>query len=60
MNEYWFVVIALGVLIIIALSFYAGKLLKQLSQQKLLQQQARVNQQQALNKHDKKVLDSVT
>jgi hypothetical protein len=59
MNEYWFVVIALSVLIIIALSFYAGKLLKQLSQQKLLQQQALVKQQQALNKHDKKVLDSV-
>jgi len=59
MNQYWFLVISLGVLIIIVLGFYAGKLLKQLSQQTLLQKQALVNQQKALNKHDKKVLDSV-
>jgi hypothetical protein len=59
MNQYWFLVISLGVLIIIVLGFYAGKLLKQLSQQTLLQKQALVNQQKALKKHDKKVLDSV-
>ena len=59
MNEYWFLAIFVGALIIIVLGVYAGKLLKQLSQQKLLQQQALVDQQKSLNKHDKKVLDSV-
>ena len=59
MNQYWFLIISIGVLIIIVLGFYAGKLLKQLSQQTLLQKQALVNQQKALKKHDKKVLDSV-
>jgi hypothetical protein len=59
MDQYWFLIISIGVLIIIVLGFYAGKLLKQLSQQTLLQKQALVNQQKALNKHDKKVLDSV-
>jgi uncharacterized membrane-anchored protein YhcB (DUF1043 family) len=54
MNEYWFLAFFLGALIIIVLGVYAGKLLRQLSQQKLLQQQAIVNQQKSLNKHDKK------
>ena len=59
MAYFWYLIIALGTLIIIGLAFYAGKLLKQVAQQKALHQQALLNQQQALNKHDKKVLDSV-
>ncbi len=53
---YW---IAIAVFIIAALAFYAGKLLMKLKQQTALQEQAKLAQQQALFKHDKKVLDSI-
>ena len=59
MSNFWIFALCLAVLIVASLAFYAGKLLKQLAQQKALQQQAKVEQQQALNRHDKKVFDSV-
>lgn len=48
-----------GLLIIIALAIYAGKLLKQLKQQNQQQAQAELNHANGLKKHDKKVFDSV-
>ena len=59
MNEYWLGALVLAVMIIVGLAFYAGKLLKQLSAQKQTQQQIKLDQQQALAKHDQKVLTSV-
>lgn len=59
MNDYWVIALLLAVIIIASLAFYAGKLLKQLSAQKLAQQQAELAQQQALAKHDHNVLASV-
>ncbi|WP_019029764.1 DUF2489 domain-containing protein [Colwellia piezophila] len=59
MSDFWLYALLCGTAVIIALAFYAGKLLKQVSKQKEQQAQAQRNQQQALNKHDKKVLDSV-
>lgn len=59
MSDFWIFALVIAVVIVISLAFYAGKLLKQLAQQKELQQQALIEQQQALNKHDTKVFDSV-
>ena len=59
MSDFWLYALLLGVFIVIALAYYAGKLLKQVAQQKEQQTQAKLAQQQALNKHDKKVFDSV-
>ena len=59
MSDFWLYVLLLGVIIVLALAVYAGKLLKQVAQQKEQQAQAKLAQQQALNKHDKKVFDSV-
>lgn len=59
MSEYWLIVLVLAVIIIASLAFYAGKLLKQLSAQKQVQQQTELARQKALEKHDKNVLTSV-
>tara|TARA_R110001583_G_scaffold499_1_gene4529 strand:+ start:9853 stop:10341 length:489 start_codon:yes stop_codon:yes gene_type:complete len=59
MNGYWPIALVVAVIIIASLAFYAGKLLKQLSAQKLAQQQAELAHQHALAKHDKNVLGSV-
>jgi len=59
MSDLWLYALLLGIVIVLVLAFYAGKLLKQVAQQKVQQQQAQLAQQQALNKHDKKVFDSV-
>jgi hypothetical protein len=59
MLDFWHYALIVAVLVIAALAFYAGNLLKQLSIQKEQQIQAQVTRQLALNKHDKKVLDSV-
>lgn len=59
MSDFWFYALLFGVIIVVALALYAGKLLKQLAEQKSQQAQAILAQQQALNKHDKKILDSV-
>ncbi|TYK64678.1 DUF2489 domain-containing protein [Colwellia echini] len=59
MNDYWLYLLLLGVGIILVLAFYAGRLLKQVAQQKAQQIKAEQNQQAALNRHDKKILDSV-
>lgn len=59
MSDLWLYAMLLGIVIIVALAFYAGKLLKQVAQQKEQQQKAQAAQQQALNTHDKKILDSV-
>lgn len=59
MNEYWLAALVVAIIIIASLAFYAGKLLKQLSAQKQAQQQAELAHQQALAKHDHKVLASV-
>ncbi len=59
MNEYWLVALVVAIIIIVGLAFYAGKLLKQLSNQKKAQQQAELAHHQALAKHDNNVLASV-
>jgi len=59
MSDSWLYALLLAVVIVLALAFYAGKLLKQLAHQKEQQAKAALAQQQALNKHDKKVFDSV-
>jgi hypothetical protein len=59
MTDFWLYALLLGIVIVLVLAFYAGKLLKQVAQQKEQQTKAQLAQQQALNKHDKKVLDSV-
>jgi len=59
MADLWLYALLIGIVIVLALAFYAGKLLKQLTQQKEQQQKAQLAQQQALNNHDKKVFDSV-
>jgi hypothetical protein len=59
MNDFWLYAIVLAVIIISALAFYAGGLLRQLAQQKKRQQQAELAQQNALAEHDHKVLSSV-
>jgi len=55
----WFYLIIVAVVIVFVLAFYAGTLLMRLKQQKIAQQQAEKEQQQALHKHDIKVLESV-
>jgi hypothetical protein len=59
MSDFWLYALLFAVAIVLSLAFYAGKLLKQLTQQKEQQAKAALAQQQALNKHDKKVFDSV-
>ncbi|WP_114324927.1 DUF2489 domain-containing protein [Candidatus Colwellia aromaticivorans] len=59
MDTYWLFAIILAVVIIAALSFYAGKLLRQLAKQKHLQQEAELARQQGLASHDHKVFASV-
>lgn len=59
MNDFWLYSLIIAVCIVVSLAFYAGKLLKQLSLQKKQQEQADLAHLKALNKHDKKVLDSV-
>jgi hypothetical protein len=59
MNDYWLYALVLGVIIIAALAFYAGRLLRQVARQKHKQQQAELAHQNALAKHDHKVLASV-
>jgi len=58
-SNIWFYLIVIAVVIVFGLAFYAGTLLMKLKQQKIDQQQAKLNQQQSLYTHDKKVLDSV-
>ncbi len=55
----WGYLIVLAVVIVIALAWYALKLLTQLKKQNAQQQQAEIAHQEALYQHDKKVLDSV-
>jgi len=59
MTNFWLIAIIAGVIIIIALAFYAGKLLQQLKHQTTKQKQVEAEHQQGLKDHDKKVLDSV-
>jgi hypothetical protein len=59
MSDYWLYAIILAVVIIAALGFYAGSLLRQLAQQKAAQQEAELAQKKALAEHDHKVLSSV-
>jgi hypothetical protein len=59
MSDVWLYALCLGVVIVLALAFYAGKLLKQVAEHREQQAYASLAQQQALNKHDKKVFDSV-
>jgi hypothetical protein len=59
MDNYWFYAIILAVVILATLAFYAAKLLRQLTKQKKLQQQAELARQQGLASHDHKVLASV-
>ena len=59
MSDYWLYAIILAVVIIAALGFYAGSLLRQLSKQKAAQQEVEIAHQKALAEHDHKVLASV-
>ena len=58
-ENYWPYLITLAILIIVSLAGYALKLVLQLKKQTTKQQQLQREHQQALNHHDKKVLDSV-
>ncbi|OKY25159.1 DUF2489 domain-containing protein [Thalassotalea sp. PP2-459] len=58
-EQYWLELFVIGGLIIAALAFYAGMLLKQVNQQKKAQQSAQKQQQEKLRAHDKKILDSI-
>lgn len=58
-EQYGLELLIIGALIIAALAFYAGMLLKQVHQQKKAQEIAQKIQQQKLRTHDKKILDSV-
>ena len=51
----WSYLIAVAVIIVVALAFYALKLVKQLKLQTTQQKQAELDRQQSLNKHDKKI-----
>lgn len=53
---YW---LAAGVIIIIGLAFYAGRLLMRVKQQQIQQQAAEDQRLKALNLHDTKVLNSI-
>ncbi|REL37091.1 DUF2489 domain-containing protein [Thalassotalea euphylliae] len=55
----WLVLAVVGALIIFALAIYAGKLLMQLKQQNVAQAKAEQERQAQLQKHDRKVLDSL-
>jgi hypothetical protein len=55
----WSYLIVIAVIIVASLAFYAIKLLKQLQEQTEKQAQVEKERQQALNQHDKKILDSV-
>lgn len=59
MNDFWLYSLIVGVIIVVGLAFYAGKLLKQLAQQKVQQKKAALAHQRSLNGHDKKVFDSI-
>lgn len=59
MTDYWLYVAIVAVVIVLSLAFYAGKLLKQLANQKAEQETIAAEQQASLQQHDKKVLDSV-
>jgi len=59
MADFWIYAIIAAVVIVAALAFYAGKLLRQLKAQTLQQKQAEIDHQLALKVHDKKILDSV-
>jgi len=59
MNDYWWYAIAFAVIIIVGLVFYAAKLLIALNKQKQAQRQTKMAHEQALAKHDHKVLASV-
>ncbi len=59
MNDYWLYALVLAVIIIAALAFYAGSLLRQVARQEQSQQQAELAHQNALANHDHKVLSSV-
>lgn len=55
----WSYLIVIAVIIVASLAFYAIKLLNQLKVQTSQQAQAEQERQQALNQHDKKILDSI-
>jgi hypothetical protein len=55
----WVYLIVIAIIIVVSLALYAIKLLKQLTLQTTRQKQAEVDRQLALNKHDKKILDSI-
>lgn len=59
MSDLWLYALLLAIIIVLGLAFYAGKLLKEVAQQKVQQAQVKLAQQKALDKHDKKVFDSV-
>lgn len=59
MSSYWPYLIVAAILVIAALAFYAGKLLKQLKMQTAAQEKAKQEHENSLKAHDKKILDSV-
>jgi len=59
MTDFWIYAIIAAVVIVSALAFYAGKLLKQLQVQTVQQKRTEDEHQLALKVHDKKILDSV-
>jgi len=58
-EDQWLYLTIAAIIIIVALAGYAFKLLNQLKRQTTLQKQKKLEQIEAHNKHDKKILDSV-
>ena len=60
MSTIWIVLLIIGSLIIVGLAFYAGKLLQQVKQQKLRQQQeAELQQQKLTEKKRQEIYDKM-
>ncbi len=55
----WWILLAVGVLIVAGLAFYLGQLLSQLQKQKQQQQQALAEQQRKQAEHQQYLLDSI-
>jgi len=59
MDNNWIIALVLALVVIVPLAFYAGSLLKQLSRQNALEQEAIAAKLHAHQTHDKKIFDSV-
>ena len=59
MSNTLIILLVVGVSIIAALAFYAGSLFAQVKKQRVSQQQAMQSQQEAIDKHNNKLIESI-